>query len=1248
MKKANPQRKTRAKKKLKVALPAKIKGKKAATKGSRATKPRQSKSSKQKKAEGIKPFPIVGIGGSAGGLEAFTTLLQHLPSNLGMAYVYIQHLSPTHESFLPEIIQRKTKMTVHQVKDNMRVEKDHIYVIPAKNNLSIVDGKLRLVKQDKNKGHITHSIDYFLSSLAPLYQQNSIGILLSGTGTDGTMGMMAIKAEGGITFAQDESAKYQDMPHHAATMGYVDFVMNPEKIAQELALLIKHPYAVTSPNEFTAYNKNELNKIHMIMNSKRGVDFSLYKQSTIHRRILRRMALHKINNIHDYAQILRNNKSEVDALYQDLLIAVTNFFRDANLYQTLISSVLPSLFKNRKSNDPIRIWIPGCATGEEAISFAIVILEFLGEKAITTPVQMFATDLNEKAIEKARTGIYLKSALQNVSTQRLRRYFIYIDGKYQVVKSIRDMCIYAPHNLLKDPPFSRMDIISCQNVLIYLEPGQQNRIMHAFHYALKSTGFLLLGKSETIGAASDLFDQASKQYKVYTKRQVATPLQLDFISHSYPVSYSYIQENNSIPEQKPLIRDHDIEKETDKLLLSRYVPASVLVNKDLEILRFRGSTSRYLEPASGKASLHLLKMVKDELSFDLRTVIHKAKKEGRTARKEGIVLGANGGSLEIAIEAVPIKNGRDNFYLIVFKETGTVPISSAKTKSGSRSVQDKRIVNLEIQLKESKDAIKIMTEDFEATREELQSANEEVLSSNEELQSINEELETSKEELQSTNEELTTINEELQTRNSELKEAGDYTKAIIETMHESLLMLTGDLKVKNANKGFYQMFQETPEETEGFFLYDLGDHHWNIPELRRQLKMVQDRDIPFVGFEVTAEFPKIGVKSMLLNAQKFSKRELSESLILLSVQDITSRKQFENELKQKEEKFRLLVQNSSDIITVYDQDFTIKYQSPAIEFVLGHKPEERLGRNINMDSIVHPDDKQIKIDLLKKSLQNPKKNISGEFRFLHKKGDYRTIEAIFRNLLDDPKVNGIIVNYRDITERKMLELQKDEFIGIASHELKTPVTSIKAYTQILQEAFHKIKDKKSEVLLDKMNGQVDRLTMLIVDLLDFTRIEGGKLKFRDENYDLNELLLEVIEEMQRTTKHHKIERKLDKSAHMWGDRYRTGQVLTNLLNNAIKYSPDAEKVIVSSKSEKGGITVSVEDFGIGIDKKVIDNLFKRFFRVSDPIMNTFPGLGLGLYISSEIIKRQGGKIWVKSVRGKGSTFSFWLPVKKSE
>ncbi|MEJ8844090.1 PAS domain S-box protein [Lacibacter sp. H375] len=477
-----------------------------------------------------------------------------------------------------------------------------------------------------------------------------------------------------------------------------------------------------------------------------------------------------------------------------------------------------------------------------------------------------------------------------------------------------------------------------------------------------------------------------------------------------------------------------------------------------------------------------------------------------------------------------------------------------------------------------------------------------------------------------------------------LKDTGDYAKAIIETMHESLLMLTGDLFIRHANKGFYKTFCVTPEETEGCYLYDIANAEWNIPELKEQMSLLQSRDIPFTHLEVTRDFPMVGRRTVWLNANKFPMKEGKGSMILLAIQDITEQKMLEERLKGNEERLYLLLRNASDIITVFDEHGTIKYESPAIEPVLGYKPEERVGKNIHTDAIVHADDRSIKIELLQKAIESPTENISGEFRIRHKDGSYHIIEAIFNNMLENKKINGIIATYRDVTERKSLEQHKDEFIGIASHELKTPVTSLKAYLQILEENILKANGSQSVDILFKMNKQVDRLAILIKDLLDFTRIEGGKLKFREDMYELNELVLEIVDEVQLTTKQHKIQVHLSRPVLIEGDRYRTGQVLTNLLNNAIKYSPQGDSVVVRTKVDKQSITISVQDFGIGIEHGFLTKVFDRFFRVNETQYHHFPGLGLGLYIAAEFVKRQGGQIWVTSEPRKGSVFYFLLPI----
>ncbi|HKB44202.1 MAG TPA: chemotaxis protein CheB, partial [Chitinophagaceae bacterium] len=1166
----------------------------------KTTVPAKQKKTQKTNGQPPKPFPIAGIGASAGGLEAFSDLLQNLSPKLGIAYVLVQHLSPDHESFLPQILERKTKMKVHQVKDNMPVEKDNVYVIPPNNSLTITDGMLKLIPEPKGKRSF-HPIDLFLSSLASVYKNNAIGIILSGTATDGTLGLKAVKSEGGITFAQDETAKYQGMPRYAADMGYADFVMPPARIAKELSTLLNHPLAGQDTTiDFVHDHKAEMRKIFSILNNKKNIDFSLYKQSTIQRRIMRRMLLNKLNTLDEYSQLLRENYKEVDALHQDLLINVTGFFREPDMNNALTTEVFPAILKDRKPSEPIRVWVPGCATGEEAISIAILLIEYLSEKGITIPIQIFATDLNEKAIEKARVGLYSKSAVENISAERLRRFFTKMDGHYQVVKNIREVCIFATHNLIKDPPFSRMDLISCQNVLIYLENAPQQRIMQTFHYALKPSGFLALGKSETIGNATDLFEITSKKYKIYSKKPVGTPVNMEYAPRSYNV-FNY-------PEEKPTNegrKEVDLEQQAEKLLLTQYVPASVLVNKNLEIIRFRGIVSPFLEPAAGKASLHLMKMVKEEIAHELRTLVIKAKKTNQVEKKEGLIIGLNGKTSEVAIEVAPIQTTeKDIYFLVVFKKNGEQiipPPEGKSSRTASHSVKDKRIKQLEKQLKEAHDNVKTMSEEFDVTREELQSSNEEVLSSNEELQSINEELETSKEELQSANEELITINEELHKRNTELHELNDYADAMFETMHESLILLNEDLQVRIANKGFYASFQTTPEETEGVLLAELGNKQWNLPELEKQLKIVQNRHSPMINFEVEHDFPVIGYKTLLLNAQRLMLKDGKESLILLAIQDITERKQMETKVRKNEERFRLLITNSFDIITIFDKNGIAKFVSPSIENILGYTSSERTGKSLLIN--IHPDDRHLKEEMFVNALQHPEKNIRGEFRLKHKDESYRTMDVVCLNLLSDERMQGVVFNYRDISDRKLLEQQKDDFIGIASHELKTPVTSIKAYAQILHEKFLDEGNEVSADMAGKMNAQIDRLTTLINDLLEFTRIEGSNLNFRREEYDLNELIIQVTDEMQRTAKKHKLELKLDKTQTILGDRQRIGEVLNNLLSNAIKYSPDAKKIIISSQIKDDRVTVCIQDFGIGISKATQGRVFDKFYRVHDPTIN---------------------------------------------
>ena len=1194
-----------------------------------------------------KPFPIVAIGASAGGLDALSILLSNVPDKLGMAYVIIQHLSPAHESILPELLQHKTKMPVQKVEFGMEVFKDHVYVIPPNAMMSIIDGRLTLGPRIKVDG-LVHAIDYFFMALASTYQHKAIGIVLSGSGNDGTSGIIAIKAEGGITFVQDESASFHSMPKSAIESGYVDFVLPPEGIARELVSIAHSAYTMLAHNIPVPVEELDIKEIHQLVLKKTGVNFANYKQTTVNRRILRRMSLNKLKSLAEYGHFLRNNNLEIDALYKDLLINVTSFFREPNFFKALGNTVFPEIFRNRKENEPIRIWVPACSTGEEPYSIAITLFEFLKEKSLSTQIQIFATDLNEDAVSKARTAVYSKAVLLNISAIRLKNYFVKVEGGYQVIKPIKDVCIFATHNLLKDPPFSRMDLISCQNVMIYLEANPQKKILQAFHYALKPTGYLLLGKSETVGNSNELFEQMDKDMKFYTKKTSTFNQHFDF-SMKQPVFPDNMLPKNEDPNQEQKVVDFDVDKEADKILLSTYVPPSLLVNKDMQIIRFNGATSNYLQPASGKASFQLLKMVREELIFELRALMLRVKKDNQRVRKENVSLMVNDVEKEIDIDVVPLKmTSKEPYFLIIFKDslTKTYNKKANYTKETAKTIsKDRRQALLEQELNEAREHMKTLSEEFDATREELQTANEEVLSSNEELQSINEELETSKEELQSANEELTTINDELQQRNSDLKESVEYSEAIVQTIREPLVVLNKDYRVRFANKAFYRTFKYHQDEVESNIFFEIGNHQFNMLQLKKQLAEVVGKNNYFQNFDIDIDFPGLGKRNLLFNAMRMTGEDQKKDRILLAIQDITERRTAEEELKAKEESFRLLVQNSFDIITIFSAEGIIRFQSESVKRVLGYEPTDNIGKNIFVSPLIHPDDKGLKINMIKSSLEKPGKDVKAEFRLRHKNGQYRIIEAVCISLVDNPRINGVIANYRDVTEKHSQQAQKDQFIGIASHELKTPVTSIKAYTQVLHEVLLETNQDKAAAMVAKMDNQVDRLTKLIKDLLDVTTINEGQLKLREETYDVNELIKSMCEEVQRTSPKHKIVMSLQPVPLIVGDKERITQVLVNILSNAVKYSPDADKIIVSSKTEEDKVVICVEDFGIGIPKAVQSKIFERFFRVSDPSANTYPGLGLGLFISAEIIKRHGGVLTVQSKKNIGSTFCIVLPIR---
>lgn len=787
-----------------------------------ASRTRSNKSAPKKKqnTSARQTFPIVGIGASAGGLEAFSELLENLATDTGMAFVLIQHLAPEHHSMLSEILSRKSVMPVTEVKDGMQVEANHVYVIPPNTNMAVLHRKLCLMPRGEAEPHMP--VDYFFRSLASDQGSKAIGVVLSGTASDGALGLKAIKGEGGITFAQDEeTAKYYGMPRSAVAAGYVDFVLPPAAIAEEIGKISKHPYVshveIAKPEKILPTSGETLDKIIIILRNVTGVDFTYYKQSTLKRRILRRMVLHKIETIDGYLKYLQTSPEEAVKLFNDILINVTGFFRDPETFTALKERVFPKILKQATSRSTIRVWVPGCATGEEAYSLAITLLEFLGDRSPNTAIQIFATDISDAAIERARSGIYYENIAAEVSPERLHKFFRKVEGGYRISKSIRDLCIFARQDINRDPPFSNIDLISCRNVLIYLGQVLQKKVLPIFHYALKPHGFLFLGSSETVGVFSNLFALEDKKHKIYTKKSTVVRPNFDFV----PMVQHY--ENSS--ETKPARRTDpaaDLQTEVDRLLLAKYAPAGVVIDNDHQILHFRGHTGPYLEPAPGEASLDLMKMAREGLMLELRTLIHEVRKTKVPARKPGVSLRYNGRELQINVEVLPLKLPRtpESHYIVLFEDVTQAqqsdpPDRGSSTTAGKKS-KDKSQPHKEEQLRKeletTKQYLQAIIEEQEATNEELRSANEEIQSSNEELQSTNEELETAKEELQSTNEELTTVNEELENRNQELSQANNDLSNLLDNINIPIIMLSNDLHIRRYTQAAERVLKVIPKD----------------------------------------------------------------------------------------------------------------------------------------------------------------------------------------------------------------------------------------------------------------------------------------------------------------------------------------------------------------------------------------------------------------------------------------------------
>ncbi|HEY2411542.1 MAG TPA: CheR family methyltransferase [Pirellulaceae bacterium] len=868
---------------------------------------------------------VVGVGASAGGLEAFSDLLRTLPSNPGFAIIFVQHITPTHESALATLLAATTEMPVVQPSEDTRVEADHVYVIAPNKNLTLRDGTLLVHPRPRDRTQYT-PIDTLFHSLAKELGSNAVGVILSGTASDGVEGVHAIKAAGGAILVQDpDTAKQNGMPLAAMATGKVDLVLKAEEIGDELLRLVKRSPVRESPSrDGMSLESGQLEQIFSLLRASSGVDFGNYKLPTVQRRIQRRMALHKVGSVDQYLTHLRENNQEVHQLYQDILIHVTRFFREPESFQSLAEETFSNILENRPSDAPVRIWVPACSTGEEPYSVAITLVEYLDHRSDSVPIQIFATDISETAIDQARAGLYPPSAVEDLPPERLRRFFTKTDGQYRVNKPIRDLCVFARQDLTRDPPFSKLDLIVCRNVLIYLSQAIQSRLISVFHYALKDTSYLMLGSAETIGAQTELFAVADKKHRIYRKKLVALPADVRF---AFPYARPVSSRGQHGPDD--VRGTSNVQAEVNRLILERYTPPGVVVNDELRILQFRGQTGRFLEPAPGDASLNLLKMCREGLLHGLRTALQAAKKKDAPVRREGLRVKTNGDFVNLAVEVIPIAaSGEGRHYLILFQDvTRAVPLKVAaagttRTKKSTGKETEAEVERLQTELLASREYLQSIIQDLEAANEELQSANEEILSSNEELQSTNEELDTAKEELQSTNEELNTVNEELHGRNEELTRINSDLMNLINVVQMAIVIVAGDLRIRR----FTSMAERILNLIPGDVGRPIGQIKPNIdcPDLEAIIREVIDT----VSVQQREVHDSQG-RALSLIVRPYKSADNRIDGVVLALTDIEETRRTRDEAQEAREYVEAVFNTVREPLVVLDRELRVERANPA-------------------------------------------------------------------------------------------------------------------------------------------------------------------------------------------------------------------------------------------------------------------------------------------------------------------------------
>jgi len=1198
--------------------------------------------------------PLVVLGASAGGLEVFQQFFAHIPAESGLAFVLIQHLDPNHETLVPELLAKHMTMPAQRVVEPVALKANHVYVIPANALLTLEKGILRSAPPATASSQ-QMPIDHFLRSAAADMAEHLIAVILSGNGTDGTAGLKGVKEHGGMTLAQSlNTAKFDSMPRSAISTGLVDYVLPVEEMPQRIRDYVAHLRALQRKKGIAGLQEEigrALSKIVPVLRRETGHDFSRYKQSRLVRRIQRRMQLLYFDNAGKYIECLQRDPQEVENLFKDLLIGVTQFFRDPEAFDALARDVIPAIFRDKRSDSHVRVWVTGCATGEEAYSIAMLMAEHMGQLEAVPSVQIFATDLDDEALEIARKGIYPEHTADQLSMERLKRFFVSKGEKFEVIQEIRDMCVFSLHNLIKDPPFSRQDLISCRNLLIYLEADLQRKLLPVFHYALNPSGFLFLGPSENLASRSELFRTIDKKHRVFQRKPsvLRQPLQVPMME---PGRVTRLPPTPTTISPATGAKEQNVIRTIERVLIEEYAPASVIINEQGEIVYFSGRTGQYLEPAAGVPSNKIITMVRRHLRLELRTAVQRAIASRQEVVRENIVVkvGAEVRAINLVVRPLPELGQEAGLFIVLFQElvpapkTSVVVVERQELDSANPIIQQ-----LENELRTTKEDLQTTIEELETSNEELKSANEELLSMNEELQSTNEELQTSKEELQSLNDELQRKLEELDAANADLQN-------VFQSTQVATVFLDSQLRIKRFTPAINQLVPLAER--------DIGRHLLDVapdlaqPEIVADLEAVlrtltsRERQLPLRG----------GQSWYMVRSMPYRALDQTVQGAVMTFSDVTELK-FANTQRAE---VAAIVESSHDGIIGKSLDGIITSWNRAAERMYGYKSAEAVGSPI---SIIVPPEKEHELPLLFERMKRGERVETIETERIDREGRRVMISLTLSPIVDS---RGRIVGFsgidRDISEQKranqiLAEAQQrvsrhaEELEALVAertqvlnetvkslegvcytiaHDLRAPLRTLQGFSRILLEDYASGLDEEGRSYAERICVAAARMDTLIRDLLDYARLTHLELPLAALN--LSDEVQKVLAQMAPEIEGRKANVTVKSLPRVFANDVLLAQVITNLVSNALKFVPQdvvPEVEIWAERNEKR-VRMFVKDNGIGIDPAQHERIFGLFQRLHR--LDVYPGTGLGLAIVRKGMERMGGAVGLQSLPGQGSCF----------